>query len=84
MWLRDGSVLDAIDLVVIKGLVARFQSSVFTPTQAERDTETTNTPNAPPRGEVASPTLAFEVSLDDITAIALRSRLPHSRLRGIA
>ena len=71
LWLRDGSVLDAIDLVVIKGLVARFQSSVFTPTQAERDTETTNTPNAPPHGEVASPTLAFEVSLDDITAIAL-------------
>ena len=71
LWLRDGSVLDAIDLVVIKGLVARFQSSVFTPTQAERDTETTNTTNAPPRGEVASPTLVFEVSLDDITAIAL-------------
>ncbi len=71
LWLRDGSVLDAIDFVVIKGLVARFQSSVFTPTQAERDTETTNAPSAPPRGEVVSPALAFEVSLDDITAIAL-------------
>ncbi len=71
LWLRDGSVLDAIDFVVIKGLVARFQSSVFTPTQAERDTETTNASSALTRGEVISPALAFEVSLDDITAIAL-------------